>query len=418
MPPRPFASSLSRTFGESVIREMTRKIMVAHGDSGINLAQGFPDFAAPQAIKDAACAAIQADVNQYAITWGDQELRQAIADKYGQNYGLDVDPQEEVTVCCGATETMVATLLAVLETGDEVIIIEPFYENYGPDCLISGAQPRYVALHPPDWSLDLEELRAAFSDHTRAIIINTPHNPTGKVFSRAELEVVAELCVARDALCITDEIYEHLVYEGTHIPMATLPGMRERTVTISGLSKTYSLTGWRVGWAVAPRETTGAIRKLHDFLTVGAAAPLQVAAAAALRLPQEYYHALLTAYRERRDHMMETLQLAGFTAFAPAGAYYVMTDVRALETGNDVTTVDRLIAEAGIAAVPGSSFYADPQMGRSQVRFAFPKRMETLVAARGRLVDWRARLGAQPRAASIASAGMAIQVNDGVSRTV
>jgi aspartate/methionine/tyrosine aminotransferase len=390
-------SSLSRTFGESVIREMTRRIMEAHGDEGINLAQGFPDFAAPQVIKDAACAAIQADVNQYAVTWGDPALRQAIADKYGHNYGLEVDPQAEVTVCCGATETMVATLLAILERGDEVVILEPFYENYGPDCLISGAQPRYVPLRPPDWSLDLDELRAAFTHHTRAIILNTPHNPTGKVFSRAELEVVAELCLAHDALCITDEIYEHLVYEGIHIPMATLPGMRARTVTISGLSKTYSLTGWRVGWAVAPPEVTGAIRKLHDFLTVGAAAPLQMAAVAALRLPQDYYDGLLAAYRERRDHIMETLDLAGFAAIPPAGAYYVMTDVRALESGDDLATVDDLIAEAGIATVPGSSFYADAELGRFQVRFAFPKRMDTLAAARDRLLQWsssRARAGA------------------------
>src|SRR6516225_3030245 len=283
---RPPTSSLSRTFAESVIREMTRKILVAHGDAGINLAQGFPDFAAPQAIKDAACAAIQADVNQYAITWGDPSLRMAIADKYAQNYGLAIDPQEEVTVCCGATETMVATLLAILERGDEVVIIEPFYEKYGPDCLISGAQPRYVPLHPPDWSLDPDELLTAFTERTRAIIINTPHNPTGKVFSRAELEFVAELCRTHDALCITDEIYEHLVYEGVHIPIATLPGMRDRTVTISGLSKTYSLTGWRVAYVIACERITSAIRKVHDFLTVGAPHPLQEAGAVALRLPE------------------------------------------------------------------------------------------------------------------------------------
>jgi aminotransferase len=397
---------------------MTRKILVAHGDAGINLAQGFPDFAAPQAIKDAACAAIQADVNQYAITWGDPSLRLAIADKYAQNHGLAIDPQEEITVCCGATETMVATLLAILERGDEVVIIEPFYENYGPDCLISGAQPRYVPLYPPDWSLDLDELRAAFTARTRAIIINTPHNPTGKVFSRAELELVAEQCLAHDALCVTDEIYEHLIYKGTHIPMATLPGMRDRTVTISGLSKTYSLTGWRVGWAIAQPEITSAIRKLHDFLTVGAAAPLQVAAATALRLSQDYYHALLASYRERRDHMLQTLGMTGFTAYQPDGAYYVMTDIRSLGTGDDLETVDRLITEAGIAAVPGSSFYADPDLGRNQVRFAFPKRMETLVSARERLLGWTAGRGAQPSAASIGSGGIAMQVNEGVSRTV
>jgi aspartate/methionine/tyrosine aminotransferase len=382
-------STLSTRFTESVIREMTRLIAVHHGDRGINLAQGFPDFAAPTDVKEAACEAIRADVNQYAITWGNAQLRAAIASKAMRLYGLEVDPEREVTVCCGATETLMATMLGVLERGDEVVIIEPFYENYGPACLISGAEPRYVSLRPPDWHIDEDELRAAFGPRTAAIIVNTPHNPTGKVFSRSELELIAGLCIAHDALAITDEIYERLVYEGTHIPIATLPGMAERTVTINGLSKTYSLTGWRVGWAIANPQITNAIRKVHDFLTVGAAAPLQAAAVAALSLPDVYYENLLGAYAERRTHMLETLRLAGFTVYEPKGAYYVMTDIATLTDENDIDFTRRLVEDVGVAVVPGSSFYADAVQGRSQVRFAFPKRMVTLEAARERLLTLR-----------------------------
>ncbi|HEV3125270.1 MAG TPA: aminotransferase class I/II-fold pyridoxal phosphate-dependent enzyme [Candidatus Dormibacteraeota bacterium] len=382
-------SSLSTQFTESVIREMSRLIVLHHGDEGINLAQGFPDFAAPAEVKEAACAAIRADINQYAVTWGNAELRAAIAGKALRTYSLEVDPEREVTVCCGATETMMATLLAVLERGDEVVIIEPFYENYGPACLISGAVPRYVRLRPPDWHIDEDELRAAFSSRTAAIIVNTPHNPSGKVFTRAELELIAGLCIEHDALAVTDEIYEHLVYEGTHIPIATLPGMAARTVTVNGLSKTYSLTGWRVGWAIANPQVTNAIRKVHDFLTVGAAAPLQVAAVTALSLPDAYYDNLLAAYAERRTHMLDTLRLAGFTVFEPKGAYYVMTDIGALTDESDVDFTRRLVEKVGVAVVPGSSFYAEAAHGRSQVRFAFPKRMATLEAARERLLTLR-----------------------------
>ena len=386
---RPLTSAVSARFTESVIREMTRLITVHHGTEGINLAQGFPDFAAPQELKDAACAAVQADVNQYAITWGNADLRHAVAAQMGRLHGLDVDPEREVTVCCGATETMVATLLAVLERGDEVVIFEPFYENYGPDCLISGATPRYVPLRPPAWDFDPDELRAAFSPRTRAVIVNTPHNPTGKVFSRAELELIAELCRRFDVLAVTDEIYEHLVYAGQHVPIATLPGMRERTVTVNGLSKTYSVTGWRVGYAVAPAAITDALRKVHDFLTVGAAAPLQVAGAAALRLPDSYYQNLLAGYRERRQHMLDTLDRAGFRAYPPDGAYYVMAGIEDLTDEDDVGFSRRLIADAAVAVVPGSSFYAEPELGRRMVRFAFPKRMATLEAARERLLALR-----------------------------
>jgi aspartate/methionine/tyrosine aminotransferase len=387
---RPPVSSLSTRFTESVIREMTRQILLRHGERGINLAQGFPDFAAPQELKEAACVAIMADVNQYAITWGDPLLRAAIAAKYARWYGMQVDPDREVTVCCGATETMIASLLAVLERGDEVIILEPFYENYGPDCLISGASPRYVPLRPPHWDVDADELAAAFTARTRAIIVNTPHNPTGKVFSRDELGLIARLCVEHDTLAITDEIYEHMVYSGEHVPLATLPGMAERTVTINGLSKTFSVTGWRLGYAVAPPPITDALRKVHDFLTVGAAAPLQRAAVTALQLPDSYYHDLLAAYRQRRDHLVETLRLAGFTVYPPDGAYYVMTDIGGLSDAGDVAFVRHLIEEVGVAAVPGSSFYAEPELGRTQVRFAFPKRLATLEAARERLVGMRA----------------------------
>jgi aminotransferase len=389
-------SSLSTRFTESVIREMTRLVLLHHGDQGINLAQGFPDFSAPLELKEAACAAVMADVNQYAITWGDPRLRAAIAAKCARWYGMEVDPDRQVTVCCGATETMVATLLAVLERGDEVIILEPFYENYGPDCWISGASPRYVPLRPPDWRLDPDQLAAAFSSRTRAIIVNSPHNPTGKVFSREELELIAGLCIEHDVLAITDEIYEHMVYAGEHVPLACLPLMAERTVTISGLSKTYSVTGWRLGYAIAPPAITDALRKIHDFLTVGAAAPLQLAAVTALQLPDSYYDDLLAAYRQRREHILETLGQAGFTVYPPDGAYYVMTDISGLTAESDVAFVRRLIETVGVAAVPGSSFYAEPELGRTQVRFAFPKRLATLEAARKKLVGMRSATPSPP----------------------
>ncbi|HEY7059915.1 MAG TPA: aminotransferase class I/II-fold pyridoxal phosphate-dependent enzyme [Chloroflexota bacterium] len=359
---------------------------------GINLAQGFPDFPAPRALKDAACAAIQADVNQYAITWGAPALRAAIAAKYGPALDRALDPEREVTVVCGATEAMLAAVMAVVDPGDEVVVFEPFYENYGPDAVLSGARPRYVPLLPPagadsDWRFDPNALAAAFGPRTRAIIVNTPHNPTGKVFTRAELEQVAALCQQWNAVAITDEIYEHLVYQGEHVRLATLPGMWERTITISGLSKTYSVTGWRLGYLLAPERLTVPIRRIHDFLTVGAAAPLQEAAAVALRLPPEYYADLLAGYVERRAVVCAGLEAAGFRVYRPAGAYYVMTDVAALGGTDDVAFVRAMIERVGVAAVPGSSFYADPARGRTQVRFAFPKRRETLAAAMRRLAE-------------------------------
>jgi L-glutamine---4-(methylsulfanyl)-2-oxobutanoate aminotransferase len=381
---RPPVSRKATLFTESVIREMTRLCVAAYGDDCLNLAQGFPDFAAPAELKEAAVLAIRQDFNQYATTWGVRAMREAIADKQRRFRDMPVDPETEITVCCGVTEAMLSTILALVDPGDEVIIFEPFYENYGPDCILSGATPRVVALRPPDWQFDMDELRQTFSAKTRAIVINTPQNPTGKVYSRQELEGIAALCQEFDALAITDEIYEHLVYRGEHLSMATLPGMRERTVTISGLSKTYSVTGWRLAYAIAPAAMTNAIRKVHDFVTVGAPHPLQVAATTALRFPDHYYVELLSAYRERRDFMLEILESAGFQAYPPDGAYYVMTDIRGFHE-DDVSLAHRMVRQIGLATVPGSSFYLDPVRGRQQLRFSFPKKMETLRRAAERL---------------------------------
>jgi len=388
-----FLSGKVEHFTESVIREMTRQAML-HG--AINLAQGFPDFSAPAEIKQAAQEAISADINQYAITWGAKSLRQAIARKFQHWQGLTIDPEREITVCCGSTEAMIATLLAVCNAGDEVVIFEPFYENYGPDAILSGAKPRFVKLRPPispnaTWTFDEAELRKAFHNHTKAIILNTPNNPTGKVFTREELDLIRDLCVEFNVLAITDEIYEHIIYDGTHhISIATLDGMRDRTVTINGLSKTYSVTGWRVGWTIAPPAITDAIRKVHDFLTVGAPAPLQEAGAVALDLPESYYQKLAENYRTRRDHLMPALVEAGFHCFRPRGAYYVMTDISAFKFPNDIAFTQHLIKDIGVAAVPGSSFYHHPRDGARQVRFAFCKRDQTLDEAASRLKRLRA----------------------------
>jgi aspartate/methionine/tyrosine aminotransferase len=389
-----FLSSKVGHFTESVIREMTRQAML-HG--AVNLAQGFPDFPAPPEIKRAAQEAIAADVNQYAITWGAKNLRDAIARQMQVWQGIEVDPEREITVCCGSTETMISSLLAVCNAGDEVVIFEPFYENYGPDAILSGARPRFVKLRPPsalqgEWSFDEVELRAAFHNQTKAIIVNTPNNPTGKVFTRPELELIRDLCVEFNVLALTDEIYEHILYDGTrHISMASLEGMRERTITINGLSKTYSVTGWRVGWAVAPPAITDAVRKVHDFMTVGAPAPLQEAGAAALSLPASYYRELAEGYRKRRDRLIPALTEAGFRCFSPRGAYYVMTDISGFGFANDLEFSKYLVQEIGVAAVPGSSFYDDGRDGAQQVRFAFCKRDETLDEAGKRLKRRRAR---------------------------
>jgi aspartate/methionine/tyrosine aminotransferase len=380
---RPRTSQKASRFTESVIREMTR---LAHRHGAVNLSQGFPDFPAPDALKQAAADAIFADINQYAVTWGAPPLRHAITADFNRRYGAAMDPDRHVTVCCGSTEAMMATMMAIIDPGDEVIVFEPFYENYGPDAILSGATPRYVTLREPDWSFDEAELAAAFTNRTRAIIINTPNNPTGKVFTRAELETIAALCRKWDVIAVTDEIYEHILYDGArHVPLATLDGMADRTVTINSLSKTFSVTGWRVGWTLAPEDISGAIRKVHDFLTVGAAAPLQQAGAVALALPDSYYASLAAGYQRRRDMLDGILTEAGFTCYKPAGAYYTMTDISAFGFADDVAFARHLVTEIGVAAVPGSSFYRDPALGRTKLRFCFCKKDETLQAAAERL---------------------------------
>jgi aminotransferase len=414
-------SKKATQFTESVIREMTR-LNQLHG--GVNLSQGFPDFPAPDVVKEAACAAIRADVNQYAVTWGSRGLREAIAREFTRRHGVPVVPDEQVTVCCGATEAMMATMMGIIDPGDEVVIFEPFYENYGPDAILSGATPRYVTLHEPSpstslgagtstslgvgpstslgagpstslgagWTFDPAELRSAFNNRTKAIILNTPNNPTGKVFTREELEAIAALCRQWDVVAISDEIYEHIIYDGCeHIPIAALDGMAERTVTINSLSKTYSVTGWRVGWAISPPSLTGAIRKVHDFLTVGAAAPLQEAGIAALGVPDDYYARVAAAYRRRRDVLLDILERHHFTCYKPHGAYYIMTDIASflgpLGLADDVEFARYLIKDVGVAAVPGSSFYRNPAAGRTKLRFCFCKKDETLAEADRRLVS-------------------------------
>ncbi len=389
-PARSAPRTARRTHGftESVIREMTR---VADQHEALNLAQGFPDFPAPETLKVAAIEAIRRDVNQYAVTWGSPRIRRALGVAYHEWYGLEIEPDRQVTVTCGATEAMASALLAVVDPGDEVIVLEPFYENYGPDAILCGARPVWVPMERTRrgglaFELDLDRLAAAFSDRTRAIILNSPNNPSGHVFRRDELEAIAELCRRHDAIAFTDEIYEHIRYDGEHVPLATLDGMADRTVTISGASKTFSVTGWRVGWIVAPPDLTGAIRKVHDFLTVGAPAPLQDAVAAGLEtLGDDYYRALAADYRHRRDTLHAALVDAGFSCSPPQGAYYILADFSELSDEDDDTFARRLAAEAGVATVPGSSFFHEPALGRGLVRFAFCKRVETLEAAGERL---------------------------------
>ncbi|MGA7911983.1 MAG: aminotransferase class I/II-fold pyridoxal phosphate-dependent enzyme [Candidatus Dormiibacterota bacterium] len=358
---------------------MTRLNLQLNGsERAVNFAQGFPDFETDPRILDAAVRALRDGYNQYATTWGAPQLRAAIARKQSAAWNRHVDSESEVTVSCGATEAMIAAMLAAVDPGDEVIVFEPFYENYGPDCVICGAVPRYIPLRAPDWSFDPDELRKAFNSKTRAIVINTPHNPTGKVYSQTELELIAALCIEHDVIAITDEIYEHLVYHGRHVSLATLPGMAERTITISGASKTYSVTGWRIGWLIAPRSLTAGIRKVHDFLTVGAAHPLQVAIASALDLPPSFYVQLLGDYRERRDAIVSGLNECGFEASGPDGAYYVMAGIDSFDFPDDVAFARHLIEKVAVATVPASSFYHEPELGRGHVRFSFPKKLETI----------------------------------------
>jgi aminotransferase len=381
---RRFQSDRIGEFRESVIREMTRLALL---NGAVNLAQGFPDFPAPARIKAAAQQAIAEDWNQYPITWGLKPLRNAISETYQRFYGLEIDPEREITVCCGATEGMIAALLALLNPGDEVVVFEPFYENYWPDSQLSGAVCRYVALRPPEWTFDPAELRSAFGSRTRAVILNTPNNPTGRVFSREEVMALAELCEEFDTLLITDEIYEHIVFDGErHVPPITLgPAARERSVVVNSLSKTFSVTGWRVGWVIAPPELTASIRKVHDFLTVGAPTPLQQAGVAALAMPDSYFAELAAGYQVKRDRMLEILESAGFRCYVPKGAYYIMCAIDAFDFRDDIDFCRHLVEEIGVAAVPGSSFFSDPANGRNLVRFCFAKNEETLELARVRL---------------------------------
>ena len=405
---RRMLSAKAEKFTESVIREMTR---LALKHNAVNLSQGFPDFAAPQEIKEAARQAISDDINQYAITWGAKPLRDAVVEKFARTQRVSYDPEREITICCGSTEAMMSAMMAIINPGDEIVVFEPFYENYGPDAILSGATPRFVRMRPPaqgssasegpanensNWSFDERELAAAFGPHTKAIILNTPNNPTGKVFTRAELEFIRDLCLRWNAYCLTDEIYEHILYDATeHISMAQIPGMRDRTIVINGMSKTYSVTGWRVGWALAPPETTQAIRKVHDFLTVGAAAPLQQAGALALKLPQSYYDKLASNYVAKRERLLQILSASGFTVYKPRGAYYIMTDISRFHfdeakypaDSRDVSFAKYLVAAIGVACVPGSSFYNNARDGASQVRFTFCKKEETLAAAASRLAN-------------------------------
>jgi aspartate/methionine/tyrosine aminotransferase len=394
---RRMLSAKAEQFTESVIREMTR---LALQYNAVNLSQGFPDFAAPAEIKEAARQAISDDINQYAITWGAKPLRDAIVEKFERTQGVRVDPEREITICCGSTEAMMSSMMAIINPGDEIVVFEPYYENYGPDAILSGATPRFVKMRPPQndndvWTYDQQELTAAFGPRTKAIILNTPNNPTGKVFTRAELEFIGDLCQKWNAFCITDEIYEHILYDGAeHISMASIDGMRERTIVINGMSKTYSVTGWRVGWAIAPPEATQSIRKVHDFLTVGAAAPLQQAGAIALKSPPAYYDKLAVTYAEKRERLLRILISAGFTVYKPRGAYYIMTDIsrfadpdatRFPADTKDVRFAKYLVQEIGVAVVPGSSFYNDPRDGASQIRFTFCKKESTLAAGEARL---------------------------------
>ncbi|HEY7394257.1 MAG TPA: aminotransferase class I/II-fold pyridoxal phosphate-dependent enzyme [Gemmatimonadaceae bacterium] len=383
------AAKRTASFTESVIREMTR---IATMHQAVNLAQGFPDFAMPDAMKDAACTAIRGDVNQYAVTWGTPVLRQAIAEKYRRWYNMEVDPDLNVTVTCGATEAMATVFMALMDAGDEVLIPEPFYENYGPDAILAGAKPVFVPFERPDWRLDADRLRKAFNKKTKAIVVNTPHNPTGRVLTREEMDLIAELCIEHDAWAITDGPYEHMVYSGHHHEIATWPGMRERTITISSLSKTYSCTGWRIGWIIAPPAQTSPIRKVHDFLTVGAPAPLQTAAAVGFAFDREYYNQFTADYKAKRDFMSAVLREVGFEFAVPEGAYYIFADFSSLSDLDDVTFAKWMTQEIGVATVPGSSFYSNKEDGRQFTRFAFCKKQETLEHAAERLSRLRAAL--------------------------
>lgn len=376
-------SSKALSFAESVIRQMTR---MAAQYGALNLAQGMPDFQAPAKVKDAAVRAIVDDMNQYEITWGSYALRRAIADKALRYNGISCDPETDLTVTCGSTEAMTASIIAIADPGDEVIVPEPFYENYTPATVIAGAKPKHVLLLGPDGKLDEERLKGAFTKRTKAILVNTPNNPSGRVLTRRELRLIADLCRDYDTLAIADEIYEYIVYDGRkHVSLASLAGMLDRTITISGLSKTYSLTGWRVGYAIANREITNGIRKVHDFTTVCAPTPFQRAGVEALNLPRSYYSELAKDYQRRRDLIVRSLRDLGFGLASPEGAYYVLADFSSISGKDDVSFAGALAKEGKVATVPGSSFYSGGSRGEREVRFSFARRDEILREAMGRV---------------------------------
>ena len=375
-------SNRASGFTESVIREMTR-LCIRYG--AVNLAQGFPDFDPPISIKRAAARAIYAGYNQYSTPYGTTNLRNAIARKVNKYNHIDCSP-DDVTVTCGTTEAMIASELALLDHGDEVVIFEPFYENYGPDAILSGAKCKYVRLREPDFKIEEESLKQAFNKKTKAVIVNTPHNPTGRILTRQELGLIGDLCKDYDAYAITDEIYEYILYDGhKHVSIGSLPGMEDRTITISGFSKTYSVTGWRVGYIVAPKPITGAIRKVHDFLTVCAPTPLQEACATAMRLPASYYDKLRENYRDAREMLVESLSNAGFGVFKPEGAYYVWTTTDDTGFKDDRELALHMITKVGVGGVPGSSFFHNPSEGRLRFRFSFSKKQATIRRAIKRL---------------------------------
>jgi len=372
-----------QSFGTSIFAEMTA---LANAHQAINLGQGFPDFAAPAFLKEAARKAIQADINQYAPSNGRPTLRQAVAEKMARQYGLSVDPDREITITHGATEAIFAAVMGLINPGDEVIVFEPYYDSYVPVIIMAGGTPRFYTLRPPHWQVDEAKLAALITPQTRMIILNSPHNPTGKLFSREELTLIATLCQQHDLLVLTDEVYEHIIFDGRpHQPLATLPGMAERTITISSLGKTFSVTGWKVGWAVARPELTQAVFRAHQFVTFCGAAPLQEAAAAALSTGDDYYAELAQTYQAKRDFLVGALQAAGLKPITPGGTYFVMTDISHLGFADDVAFCRHLTTEVGVAAIPPSAFYHHPADGAQLARFAFCKTDEMLQAAAERL---------------------------------
>ncbi len=401
---RPVLARRLEGFGTTIFTEMTR-LAAEHG--AVNLAQGFPDFDGPEFVKDAAIAAIRRGHGQYARMSGIPEIHAALAAKYRRDYGLDYAADTEFTVTSGATEAIFAAIQGTCEPGDEVVLFEPYYDSYRASVAMASAVPRFVTLRAPGWSLDPDELARAFTPKTRAILLNTPHNPTGKVFSREDLDLVSELCREHDVLCITDEVYEHILYDGEHVPMATLPGMRERTITISSFGKTFSLTGWKIGWAAAPPALTAAVRAAHQFITFATATPLQHAAAAALATGPDYYRDLAASYRRRRDYLVAELSGLGFRVDPPAGTYYVCADFRPLGFEDDVAFCRYLIEDVGVAAIPPSAFYENTRYGKTYARFAFCKKEETLREAVSRLSalravgeGWGGRAPSRPRSGS------------------